>query len=923
MASKPRSLSSSFDESMLSSNVDPDKIFQEQNIDQIKDLLRSLQHESDRKREELRSLVGERYRDLMEASETIISMRNTSNESVNQIKVVQEATLAVSKMNQNIVLSKKNDSEFEDEAQYALAAQIKLLMDIPERIWTSVDSQQYLNATKMYLFARHIHTNLSLNDEIMNSYPVIERQWAAISHFYDSMCLGCDQVLGSGESNTLETLDAMTALTLLKGAKPKTMFDNLLKKRKNDLQSQLKRQDLSAKAHILYSLAAISTFLETVHVCFYQKSLQDRLTKISQDEQILLSASESPVMNFLPSIVRDFKIMMPDEANNENDVLDQAYISKECKTWLDEVHEILTHETSIILSHVHNIVGLSNIRKSVHASLSTNDSNIQAWSQVCQEVLNHSLNLWNEYYVNLFRDRIEAIINTYVAGSLAYLQKSLVQLTNDCSVIDYMMSESGLNEAKGHELLTLKSRSFTPKVQEICQAFNDILEATLNDLKQYVNNSEKEEENSSNQHNFDFLTSDENRNETKEPFALDSDNEFILKCVQKCISSNMEDFLQFLRKSSSNQHSPIVTGRLLQALPDLCPALKTCILAPKVLNKPKDDFMYNHTPLKASKVDPEWQTLKSKLDQEAETMFNLWIDQVIITFGQDLTEGLVNSPENNLANIPTWDSIEISEEGEDGSIKSIIKVPQHLSVNAFKALRNFCQITSQIGPHSLPVKIQLTLSQKAGLAFCKAYKGFCHFNAKMTQNLALQLYFDLQFVSQSMISRESADLQNLAKEAMSELEAHIDPFDLSVFSPYMSNHAKRAVLRHQALFSVLVPSDRYSLLASMKSTLPNSSNISSIQNGHDQHEHNVIPLSATCTRFSLLPITNKRGRDGTRMGGNRSVNSNTLTASNLPTSTSARTSTTSASTKKRSRSPVTTAANSFFEAMSTSWFGGK
>ena len=475
----------------------------------------------------------------------------------------------------------------------------------------------------------------------------------------------------------------------------------------------------------------------------------------------------------------------------------------------------------------------------------------------------------------------------------------------------------------------MKSRSFTPKVQEICQAFNDILEATLNDLKQYVNNSERENENSSKQPNFDYLTSisDENRNETKEPFALDSDNEFILKCVQKCISTNMEDFLQFLRKNSSNQHSPIVTGRLLQALPDLCPALKTCILAPKVLNKPKDDFVYNHTPLKASKVDPEWQSLKTKLDQEAENLFNLWIDQVILTFGQDLTEGMVNSPENSLANIPTWDSIEISEEGEEGSIKSIIKVPQNLSVNAFKALRNFCQITSQVGPHSLPVKIQLTLSQKAGLAFCKAYKGFCHFNSKMTQNLALQLYFDLQFVSQSMISRESADLQNLSKEAMSELEQHIDPFDLSVFAPYMTEHAKRAVLRHQALFSVIVPSDRYSLLASMKSTLPNSTsstNFSSIQNGHDQHEHNVIPLSATCTRFSLLPITNKRGRDGTRMGNPRgAMNSNTLTASNLPTSTSARTSSTSTSTKKRSRSPVTTAANSFFEAMSTSWFGGK
>ena len=87
-------------------------------------------------------------------------------------------------------LKKKFYSEYEEEAQYALAAQIKLLMDIPERIWTSVDSQQYLNATKLYLFARHIHTNLSLNEEIMNSYPVIERQWAAISHFYNSICQG-------------------------------------------------------------------------------------------------------------------------------------------------------------------------------------------------------------------------------------------------------------------------------------------------------------------------------------------------------------------------------------------------------------------------------------------------------------------------------------------------------------------------------------------------------------------------------------------------------------------------------------------------------------------------------------------------------------------------------------------------------------
>ena len=40
------------DESILS--LDPDKIFELQNIDQVKELVRKLQHETDRKREELR-----------------------------------------------------------------------------------------------------------------------------------------------------------------------------------------------------------------------------------------------------------------------------------------------------------------------------------------------------------------------------------------------------------------------------------------------------------------------------------------------------------------------------------------------------------------------------------------------------------------------------------------------------------------------------------------------------------------------------------------------------------------------------------------------------------------------------------------------------------------------------------------------------
>ena len=52
MNSNMRSNGPLLDESILS--LDPDKIFELRNIDQVKELVRKLQHETDRKREELR-----------------------------------------------------------------------------------------------------------------------------------------------------------------------------------------------------------------------------------------------------------------------------------------------------------------------------------------------------------------------------------------------------------------------------------------------------------------------------------------------------------------------------------------------------------------------------------------------------------------------------------------------------------------------------------------------------------------------------------------------------------------------------------------------------------------------------------------------------------------------------------------------------
>ncbi len=940
------------DDSLFELSVED--IFAKYTVSEIRQLVRDLQHESDKKREDLRTLVGERYRDLMDAAETIIGMRNSSNEVVDKIRLVMDGTTEATQITGRIAADSKSKGKDpyatnnEDDSQLALAAQIKLLMDIPEMMWSSVDTRDFLRATKLFLFARHIHTNLSICEDTLEDFPVIGRQWAAISQFHEAITNGCKVVMSDGNGTVEDAVNSMVALSLLTGVSRQDIFKSFMTKRQDQLKIHLKRQDQSAKNHISYTLASITTCLATVHSAFLEKGIESTLEDLSTEKTVgLLNATiASPVMDYLPTIVEDFRPKAV--KSEESETLDRTKLAERCTEWLDQIHGVVTKETSQVLSHVHSIVGLSNIRKSVHdymITASTEKMSLQQWNSTCNELLGRDLSLWEEFYRHLFRDRVEALISTQIAGSMYYIQSSLSTISSEDSnstaeadtadLLHFMMSEKGLNDISSNSssstLLSLKAKAYPPIIQDMCQKFNEMLEKFIADLKDYVNREDdynKLLEKSTASVLFPTsITSDSEsvqQGEGTEPFSLDVDNDAILKFVQTTTMNSLNSLLAYVSKNASTLN-PVYAGRLFQAIPEMCPCLKTSLLAPKFLVSDRtDNFMF----AQVKKSDPEWQELKAKMEKESQTLFNFWVTGLVQEFEKKLILGLENSAENNLVQVPTWDSIEISEEAEDGkTVKSIIRVPQQLSLCAFEALMSYCQKALRIGPHSLPPASQLALSQEVALALAKMYKKHSVEN-KLTQNVALQLLFDMQFLSQGMISRERRDVAASCQEAIASLEAHIDPFDLSVFSPYISTHAKKTILRNQCLFSVLVPSDRFALLASMKSSIPSATSIStssSMQNGHDHHEHNVMVLSKSCPRFPLLPVSSSSSsvnkiRDSTGPGRSAS----TLTASNLPQNHAARRSVNSSSgTRKRSRSPVARAAGSFFEAMSTSWFGGK
>lgn len=80
--------------------------------------------------------------------------------------------------------------------------QIKILMDIPEQIWSAVDSEDFLLAAQLFLFAQHINYSLRIeigDSDLASKYPITLKQWGIISHFRSVILTGCNKSLQSLE----------------------------------------------------------------------------------------------------------------------------------------------------------------------------------------------------------------------------------------------------------------------------------------------------------------------------------------------------------------------------------------------------------------------------------------------------------------------------------------------------------------------------------------------------------------------------------------------------------------------------------------------------------------------------------------------------------------------------------------------------
>uniref|UniRef100_A0A3Q4GFG7 Conserved oligomeric Golgi complex subunit 1 n=1 Tax=Neolamprologus brichardi TaxID=32507 RepID=A0A3Q4GFG7_NEOBR len=262
---------------------------------------------------------------------------------------------------------------------YTTASQIKLLLEIPERVWSAMEASHYLQATQLYLLCCHLHhllqleaTAAGLYSSVLVRFPILVRQVATTEHFRAAILLDSRALLRGRAVSDQAIAEALVSIMLLEDSSPRQALADFLLARKSSIHQLLNQPQHGAgiKSQVCSLVELLVTTLFQAYAIFYLPPEGSP----RPGEEALSCGMLFSVLDNLSS--------KPDWTSDD-----------------------ICHGVGSLLVYVTSLKGLAAIRDAVWDLLSA-DSISQHWSAVCQRLLEHPLAVWEDILQQLFLQRL-------------------------------------------------------------------------------------------------------------------------------------------------------------------------------------------------------------------------------------------------------------------------------------------------------------------------------------------------------------------------------------------------------------------------------------------------------------------------------------------------------------------------------------
>ncbi|OWK14222.1 COG1 [Cervus elaphus hippelaphus] len=758
------------------------------------------------------------------------------------------------------------------EKFYSMAAQIKLLLEIPEKIWSSMEVSRYLHATQLYLLCCYLHKLLQLESSssrhspVLSRFPILIRQVAAASHFRATILHESKMLLKCQAVSDQAVAEALCSVMLLEESSPRQALTDFLLARK----------------------AAIQKLLNQPH--------HGKGVGVLQDEMKLCSW-----FKHLPASVVEFQPALRMLAHP----ISQEYLKDTLQKWIHVCNEDIRHGIGGLLMYVTSTKGLAGIRDAVWGLLA-NELTHRSWDVVCRRLLDKPLLFWEDLMQQLFLDRLQTLtkegFDSISSSSKELLVSALQELESSSSASSkhihfehnmavFLWSESPSDlpsDAAWVSVssrapfpgsgLSMKAQAVSPCVQSFCSALDSKLKVKLEDLLAYLPSGDPSPHQDAPPPAAESCTFDRFADAETVQETLRTHSVAWIQDITDCIQAELQSIEQAIQGQQdvldgAKLHSALFMARLCQSLGELCPHLKQCILGRSGSpERPTRDSraLKKQGKGKAQEVLPtqaRWQDVKELLLQRSVTGYRVWGSAVVRVLVHGFAQSLlVDDAGSVLATATSWDELEIQEEAESGSsVTSKIRLPVQPSWYVQSFLFSLCQEINRVGGHALP---KVTLQEMLKSCLVQVVAAYERLSEEkpvkkegafpMTQNRALQLLYDLRYLS-VVLTAKGEEMKSgrcrqdpRVEKVADYLETLIDPFDLDVFTPHLHSNLNRLVQRTSVLFGLVTGSENQ--------FTPRSSTFNS------QEAHNILPLASSQIRFGLLPLSMTSTRKAKSVG---------------------------------------------------------
>ncbi|XP_074016129.1 LOW QUALITY PROTEIN: conserved oligomeric Golgi complex subunit 1 [Numenius arquata] len=896
--------------------AEAEALFEAHTTAELRAVERRLRAGIEQKREELRQMVGERYRDLIEAADTIAEMRLSADRLLGAVRGLQRGGAA----RPGPAAPVRPPAQ---ESFYRAAAQLKLLLEVPEKVWGAVEGGRYLPAARLHLLGGHLRRQLQLETPrarggpILARFPILLRQVAAASHLRSTILQESKSLLKSQTVSDQAVAEALCAIMLLEDSSPRQALADFLLARKLAIQQLLNQPHHGAgiKAQVCSLMELLTTTLYQAHALFYTVP-EGMPPDPALPCGLLFSTLESTTgqhpagkggvleeemklsswCRYLPESVVEFQPVLRTLAHP----ISQDYLRDTLQKWIAMCSEDIRAGVSNLLVYVKSMKGLAGIRDAVWELL-TSESISQNWEAVCRRLLDKPASFWEDLLQQLFLDRLQTLtkegFDSISSSSRQLLTLALQELEVKSSasalskhiqfehnVALFLWSESSGDlpsdaawvsvANRGHFTksgLSMKAQALTPCVQSFCSALDSKLKARLDDLLCYLptDSSAAKEASPAVQPRSAF-----------DRYADAGTVEGLLRdhcvaCIHHvlgCVREELQSAQSLLEgqtdaPSDARLNAVLFMARLCQSLTELCPHLKQCILgqsgstetalketrSTKKLGKGKAQGV---TPVQA-----QWQGVKAELLQQSLFAYQIWSSAVTKGLVQCFTRTLLlDTAGSVLATATNWDEIEIQEETESGnSITSKIRLPVQPSWYVQCLLFSLCQEVNRVGGHTLPKVTLQELLRTCMAEVLAAYEKLVEEKQEkkpgafpLTQNRALQLLYDLRYLS-IILTAKSEEAKTSRIKQDSGVEKVTD---------FLEGHIDPFDL------DVFTPHLNSNLNRLVQRTsvlfglLTGTENQYTSRSGalSSQELHNILPLASSQIRFGLLPLSMSSSR---------------------------------------------------------------